>query len=593
MRGSLSPVRWRREPPPPPEPPGPGSWTLDTAHFPRPATCFAIELFPEPARQGFKEATARYGLLLDHIEWAFVEGWAYLCPRPIASLRGEPEQLTREAWDELVRSSPELGERLATSARVFEDRRWRDEVALWDGQVRPQMRRGHLELQAVEPSGLDAQGLRRHLDRCRENLRRAIHRHHRLNVAPVIPAGDFLVHAQEWTGRPPAELVGLVRGEGAPTLGAAGELAALAEALRSDPAAAARLSLSGEPEALLASLSSWPGSVGRATVDYLGVVGDWSAGGGFDVGEPRLAEMPHVLVETIRAALASGGIGVEPQESAQRVADIRAGVPRGSRQTFDELLAEAAASHRVRDERAIYCDVWAYGLTRRAILAAGRRLAEAGFLDRPVHLIEADHREMHALLKGASDPSGAELAARARHREEADEDQMPTMLGGPPRSPVPTAWLPAGAARTERAFRAYVGAMSAEAAAEAEGEDAAVCGLPASPGRYQGSARVVRSTSELTRMQRGDVLVTRSTTPAFNAALPLVGAIVTDRGGLLSHAAIVAREYGIPAVVGTGEATRRIPDGALVMVDGAAGRVEVLDGAPRRSGVLDTYGEGS
>lgn len=56
------------EPAPSFEPPGPGSWTLDTAHFPKPATRFTMELFPEPARRGFTEATARYGLLLDHIE---------------------------------------------------------------------------------------------------------------------------------------------------------------------------------------------------------------------------------------------------------------------------------------------------------------------------------------------------------------------------------------------------------------------------------------------------------------------------------------------------------------------------------------------
>ncbi|MBW3535453.1 MAG: cysteine--tRNA ligase [Gemmatimonadetes bacterium] len=91
------------------------------------------------------------------------------------------------------------------------------------------------------------------------------------------------------------------------------------------------------------------------------------------------------------------------------------------------------------------------------------------------------------------------------------------------------------------------------------------------------AGQVVRVEAVVTSLfERGDVLVTRSTTPAFNAVLPLVGAIVTDRGGLLSHAAIIAREYGIPAVVGTAEATMAIPDGARVMVDGTAGRTTVL-----------------
>jgi pyruvate,water dikinase len=78
------------------------------------------------------------------------------------------------------------------------------------------------------------------------------------------------------------------------------------------------------------------------------------------------------------------------------------------------------------------------------------------------------------------------------------------------------------------------------------------------------------------RLQKGDVLVTATTTESFNIVLPMIGAIVTDNGGLLSHAAIVSREYGIPGVVGCRDATRRIPDGARVEVDGGAGEVRVL-----------------
>ena len=76
--------------------------------------------------------------------------------------------------------------------------------------------------------------------------------------------------------------------------------------------------------------------------------------------------------------------------------------------------------------------------------------------------------------------------------------------------------------------------------------------------------------------QEGDILVTKATTAAFNTVLPLLGAIVTDRGGLLSHAAIVSREYGIPAVVGCTDATTRIPDSARVRVDGEAGEAAIV-----------------
>jgi pyruvate,water dikinase len=106
--------------------------------------------------------------------------------------------------------------------------------------------------------------------------------------------------------------------------------------------------------------------------------------------------------------------------------------------------------------------------------------------------------------------------------------------------------------------------------------DTSVKGLPVSPGIYEGTARLVKSTDDFGKLQQGDVLVTRSTSPSFNVVLPLLGAIVTDRGGQLSHAAIVAREYGIPAVVGTTEGTKTLRDGARVRVDGNTGDVRVI-----------------
>ena len=104
-------------------------------------------------------------------------------------------------------------------------------------------------------------------------------------------------------------------------------------------------------------------------------------------------------------------------------------------------------------------------------------------------------------------------------------------------------------------------------------------GLSVNDGTYEGPARLVDSPADFGRIRQGDVLVTRNTSPYFNVVLPLLGAIVTDRGGQLSHAAIVAREYGIPGVVGTRDATRVISDGARVRVDGTTGEVHVLDGS--------------
>jgi pyruvate,water dikinase len=111
---------------------------------------------------------------------------------------------------------------------------------------------------------------------------------------------------------------------------------------------------------------------------------------------------------------------------------------------------------------------------------------------------------------------------------------------------------------------------------EAPHEGDVLRGLAASKGVYEGPARLVSGPAEFERIVQGDVLVTQATTEAFNILLPLLGAIVTDSGGLLSHSAIVAREVGIPGVVGTRDATERIADGTRVRVDGDAGEVTVL-----------------
>ena len=91
-------------------------------------------------------------------------------------------------------------------------------------------------------------------------------------------------------------------------------------------------------------------------------------------------------------------------------------------------------------------------------------------------------------------------------------------------------------------------------------------------GVVEGPARLILGPDDFDRIEEGDILIATSTSPSFNIVLPLVGGIVTDHGGVLSHAAIVAREFGIPAVVACGNATTTIPDGAKVRIDGDAGR---------------------
>lgn len=111
-------------------------------------------------------------------------------------------------------------------------------------------------------------------------------------------------------------------------------------------------------------------------------------------------------------------------------------------------------------------------------------------------------------------------------------------------------------------------------------------GIPAAPGTTLGRARVVRDAAGLARVLPGEVLVCATASAAWSGVFPRAAALVTDCGGALSQAAVLAREYGLPAVVATGSATDLVRDGDLVRVSGSAGLVEIV----RRSGERRTAG---
>ena len=231
--------------------------------------------------------------------------------------------------------------------------------------------------------------------------------------------------------------------------------------------------------------------------------------------------------------------------------------------------------YRLRDERGTYLGLWAIGIMRRALLAAGERLARRGRIERPEHLVEAEYYGVRQLVESGEGPAASQLAARARYRSATTYRDAPPLLGPEPAPPLPPDWLPAASARVERAIGTAVQAIFVAPAPRTDATR--VRGIGVSPGTHVGIARVVLGPGEFARLQKGDVLVTNATTAAFNIVLPMLGAVVTDRGGLLSHAAIVAREFGVPAVLNVRGATSRIRTGMTITVDGTRGTVEIDD----------------
>jgi rifampicin phosphotransferase len=532
------------------EAPREGSWQRDRVHFPRPVTRYFAQIHPEAFKRGFQEMTRYYGILLDRLEYAYVNGFAYSSARPVAD--------------------DEVPARFQRAEEVLERKLWREQVREWDETVKPASINKHRDLQSVDPDGLSDDELAAYLSRCRDHHAEMISQHMRYTGAAMLPTGDLLAHAGDWTDVPPAELLAMMRGSAPVSAGASDELTRLRGALASDASARKLIESDDDPAGVLEAIRALDSEAGRAASDFLDLVGCRLLDG-FDISNRYALEMPDALLRSIRAAIAEDPD--DGREVEEKTAEIRAKVPEGHREQFDELLEEARLTYRIRDERGVFSDIWASGLMRRAAMAAGRRLAGEGRTQDPEHFVEADFDEMRVLLTGSDGPSAGELARRFQERTGSATTDAPVTLGPPPPPQPDPSGLPPAAGRVMRAIGIAIDALFGSSE-EPHGEDR-LRGLAASAGVYEGPARRVSGPEEFDRIVKGDVLLTESTTEAFNILLPLLGAIVTNSGGLLSHSAIVAREYGIPGVVGTRDATERIPDGAPVRVDGDAGEVTV------------------
>ena len=544
------------------DPPGWGSWQQDRAHNPHPMTGLALDLVAAPFSEAFTATMRDFGVPIRSATFSHVHGWPYLR----LQFAGDPGPDGPPDPEEMFAF---IGECAAAAEKALADKVWLEVMDRWDNELKPVAISTHTSLFSVDLAALDDAGLADHLDRCIEHGREMVKQHHRFNTSAMLPVADFLLQAAGWAQVPPESLLGLFEGA-SPISGVwSSEIEAAANAVAADADATALLHADGDAGERLAALrarvpevDAWVSLVGMRLVD------------GFDLTGVTLIESPALVLGKLAAAVALGG---PPDRSA--VADlearVRASVPAEHRAAFDELLADARLVYRLRDERGVYSDMSSTGLSRLAVLELGRRLAAAGRIEAPEHLFDATVAELQSLARAGDGPSSAELRARADARAAAASADAPPFLGDPPSPPPPLELLPPALARVVGGVGFAIHTIL-DSAPEPSTEGNVIKGLAGNAGTVEGRARVITDIAELALLEPGDILVSKTTSEAFNCAIHLVGAIVTDHGGVASHAAIVSREVGIPAVVGTGVASKRIPDGARIRVDGTAGEVTLL-----------------
>ncbi|MPY91547.1 MAG: hypothetical protein GEV08_00370 [Acidimicrobiia bacterium] len=513
------------------EAPGEGDWWLVREHFPNTVSRMFSSLFPA-VTLGWEKGGARYGLPTGQAQWASVNGWIYY-------------------GTEIPLTADDLAGRERAAAATLAAAPWRDEVRRWHDEGRPRAVDANRRLQSDGPENLDDTRLGEHFEETLANFLRwaPLHFEH---VGFDIVAGLFLGAAADW-GVEPAALTGLLAGASPASSAADAHVRAIADAL--DRAA------SPVPVASIADLRAVSGAA--APLDaYLEDYG-WRLMVGQDLVEPTLREQPALLVATVNAR--RGGRDEAPRDLSP---GIRAALAPTKQARFDALLGDARASYALRDDDNGVCWNWPLGLVRRAGLEIGRRLAARGVVADPRHVFEAGADEAPTLLSGPR-PSAAELARRWRERARASAEEPPQHLdGGGERLARPS--LPPAVARLSAVRDAVWSVAPPRAGAPP------LSGIGIGHDKVVGAARVVRRPEDLARLVEGDVLVAVATTAAFNTVLPLVSAVVTEQGGVFSHAAVLCRELGLPAVVGVAELLDRIGDGDLVEVDPLAGTVRLL-----------------
>jgi rifampicin phosphotransferase len=542
-------------------PPTPGPWQQDQAHTPVPSTLVMQEVYPPGFNRGFSETFSRYGLLLDRLAMGIVNGFTYHQPQPF-DMPGPDGPLTEE------QIGAEIGRRAALAAETFETKRWRVDLDDWDTSWKPAAIERHKALGDVDLGGLDASALADHLHTVVDHTSQMVYQHHRFNMAALLPVGDFALHAAGWLRCDPTTLMALLDGWSPISNVLSSELEPVVAAIEGDETLRSLVLGAGDPSDRLGELRSRCPEMD----DYMRLAGHRVVDG-FDVTSPTLLERPDLALGRLAGALGADATAAKRRSEAL-ASEYRAAVPDDRRDEFDELLGEARAIYRLRDERGIYSDVTAIGLLRMAILEVGRRAHDGGHLTDAQLALEASLAELGELIDGRG-PSSDELDQRRSARRALALAGAPRYLGPPPPPPPPVDLLPPPLARMMSAVGFCIDGVLGQME-ESAGDDTHIMGIPASGGVSEGIARVVRGVDELDRLESGDILVTPTTGEAFNSMLHLVKGIVTDHGSFACHAGIVSREMGIPAVVGTVDGSRRIPDGSTVRIDGTTGEVTVL-----------------
>jgi phosphohistidine swiveling domain-containing protein len=537
--------------------PGPdeieGFWAFDKMHAPRPVTPLASDLIVMTLADGFTEAQAEFDALVA-VTNRMVNYYYYASFHPLA----DPDELE----DRKSRYEQTLDVKVPVVGKQWTEE-WKPEIIALNRQERK-----------VDYTALSDDELLAKLDELEERMRDYWRVHGRINFVLIASSKYCDFYDEVMAPEDPTESYQSIQGYETESLAASRGLWNLSRTVRAN-ADLRQLFETTAPAERLAELEKTDD--GRAFLADLHAYLDdygWRSDAVYDIADITWREDP-----TIPLGALNSYIGLEDKASPDALYEkavatrerLLAGV-RGKLADdpeklahFEELYEAAKYSNPLTEDHAFWIDQMGVTIVRRFTEEVGRRLAERNQLERPddVHMLYKD--ELVATVEDKLDQRA--LGRQRREEMEAWAKITPPPTLGTPPPPEADPFMDAITVR-------LLGITPPD---DTPPEPDVFKGVAGSPGVVRGTARVVRSLAEAAVLQDGDIMVCEMTLPPWVPLFSIVSGVVTDTGGVLSHCAIVAREFELPAVVGTQVGTSSIPDGALVEVDGTKGVVTIIE----------------
>lgn len=532
----------------------PGPWEWDSTHSRSPVSPLLADVFPEGMKRGSRLLSSEYGVPLDHLAIRAINGYFYIQMVPPVGNPGTPLPPAPIARL-LFRIVPSLRRREKAARRTFAERTYQQWHDRWRTERRPAVERTLSDWFDLELGDLSNVDLAELFERAVELVRDTFAWNMVTDPAYLVPLADLhhfvSAHFDAGLEMTLRLLAGSSRSEYRQSVSALSEMVT--------PAVRELVERGGD--GLFVDLERIDPAFATAFRSHQRRHGTTILG--FDFDQPTYLEDP--IAELLLIANLPPEEGDPSTDAAGLASELAEKLPPDARARFEMRLAEARNTYWIREEgNAVLFTV--IGALRLVMLEVGRRLVAADQAERADHAVFLTTDEITTWLR---EPTGITEIIRTRrsHRRWATQRRPPVNIGEIPPPPGPES-LPPSVGRIMEVFQLVI--AHDQRPSDLPGE---VDGVAASPGVHTGPVRVVRGPHEFSRVIPGDVLVAPLTTSSWEVLFPHIGALVTEGGGLLSHPAIVAREYRLPAIVGCEGATTRFADGELVTVDGRLGTV--------------------